>query len=118
MQELSFADVCARTLALFVVDEVPLAELREMAAGAYVESAFHHQPTLPLKVLAGRLCVLETFHGPTASFKVLIVHATCISHARSYHITRCWIPAAHLMPSTTGAARRACRTWACGWWHA
>ncbi len=68
MRNLPYAQVCKRVLEKFNLEMSP-ADLEECIQDAYWP--FSHPDVLPLRSYGDGLHVLETWHGPTASFKDL-----------------------------------------------
>ena len=65
-----YAELCARIVALYA-DEIPLAELRAMAARAYTADKFGSDAIVPVSRLESGLWLAHLSNGPTAAFKDL-----------------------------------------------
>ena len=63
---LRFQDLALEVLTLFVGEEIPRADLRDLIERSY--ATFSHPEVTPVVDHAG-LRILELFHGPTAAFK-------------------------------------------------
>jgi threonine synthase len=105
---LSYAELAARVMALFVGESFDIAELRRLTAAAY--GNFGHEAVAPLTQLDERLWLLELFHGPTLAFKDLALQLVglmfdAVLARRGAHVT--------IVGATSGdtgsAALAACR---------
>lgn len=65
-KSLSFPDLCAEVLSLFIEGEIPFLNLKSMARDAF--ESFKHKTIIPFRQV-GPYCILEMFWGPTYAFK-------------------------------------------------
>ena len=105
---LPYAELAARTVALFAGDAFSAVELRQLTESAY--RGFGHAAVAPLVQLDERLWLLELFHGPTLAFKDLALQLVglmfdALLARRGEHVT--------IIGATSGdtgsAAMAACR---------
>ncbi|RXZ78988.1 threonine synthase [Paenibacillaceae bacterium] len=64
---LSYEALFLEIFSLYINDEIPQDDLKELVANSY--SRFRHPEITPLKPIHDQLYVLELFHGPTFAFK-------------------------------------------------
>lgn len=64
---LSYQELFLKIFAYYTNDEIPEADLKEMAAKSY--SSFRTPEVTPLHKVNNSLSILELFHGPTFAFK-------------------------------------------------
>lgn len=64
---LSYVDLFLQIFARYVNDEIPAADLRELAERSY--GNFRHPEVTPVKKINDSLYIMELFHGPTFAFK-------------------------------------------------
>ncbi|QGQ99675.1 threonine synthase [Paenibacillus psychroresistens] len=66
-QQLSYSELALEVFSLFIQDEIPRNDLKELVDNSY--STFRDPAVTPLHKLNDELYVLELFHGPTFAFK-------------------------------------------------
>ncbi|MCM3747787.1 threonine synthase [Paenibacillus pasadenensis] len=66
-QELSYQELALELFTLYIGEEIPRDELRQLVDDSY--STFRDADVTPVRRLRGGLEVLELFHGPTFAFK-------------------------------------------------
>jgi threonine synthase len=66
-QQLSYSELALEIFSLFVNDEIPREDLKELVDNSY--ATFREADVTPLHQLNDGLYVLELFHGPTFAFK-------------------------------------------------
>lgn len=66
-QELSYQELALELFTLYIGEEIPRDELRQLVDDSY--STFRDADVTPVRSLRGGLEVLELFHGPTFAFK-------------------------------------------------
>ncbi|WP_411347667.1 threonine synthase [Paenibacillus sp. WLX2291] len=65
--KLNYVDLFLNVFALYVNDEIPAADLRELAERSYAN--FRHPEVAPVRRIDDSLYIMELFHGPTFAFK-------------------------------------------------
>src|SRR5690554_5922705 len=66
-QQLSYPELALEVFTLFVNDEIPRVDLKELIDDSY--ATFRHEDVTPLHRVRDDLHILELFHGPTYAFK-------------------------------------------------
>ncbi|MGN7454339.1 threonine synthase [Paenibacillus pasadenensis] len=66
-QELRYQELALEIFSLFIGDEIPRAELKQLVDDSY--ATFRDEDVTPVRGLRDGLDVLELFHGPTFAFK-------------------------------------------------
>lgn len=66
-QGLSYTDLALEILSLYVDNEIPRIDLKNLIDESY--GTFRHEAVTPVRRLDGTRYVLELFHGPTFAFK-------------------------------------------------
>jgi len=66
-QELSYPELALEVISLFVGEEIPRDELKELVVASY--GTFRDPAVTPVQRIRPDLAVLELFHGPTFAFK-------------------------------------------------
>ncbi len=65
--KLSYIDLFLNIFALYVEDEIPADDLRQLAERSYAN--FRHPEVAPVRQINDSLHIMELFHGPTFAFK-------------------------------------------------
>lgn len=66
-QQLSYPELALEIFSLYVNDEIPRTELKQLVDDSY--ATFRHEEVTPVRQLDDSRYVLELFHGPTFAFK-------------------------------------------------
>ncbi|WP_058300761.1 threonine synthase [Gorillibacterium timonense] len=96
-QELSYPELALEVFSLYVGDEIPRADLKELVDSSY--GTFRDEAVTPVKRIRPDLAVLELFHGPTFAFKDIALQFLGQLYA---YISRKTGSVIHILGATSG----------------